>query len=142
VWALSADPAGAAFLSAKIAPVELPDKAALAKHIADLGSATFAVREAASKALAELGELAVPVLDAALKGKPSLEMRQRLEKLRESVSRGPNLPELRRLRTVQALELAGTVEARAALRTWAGGAAGARLTEDARAALARLQGRR
>jgi hypothetical protein len=45
------------------------------------------------------------------------------------------------LQAVQALELAGTAEARMALQAWAGGAPGARLTEDAKAALGRLEKR-
>jgi hypothetical protein len=49
--------------------------------------------------------------------------------------------ELRALRLAQACEFAGTPSARALLKQWAGGAPGAMLTEDAKAALARLERR-
>jgi hypothetical protein len=46
---------------------------------------------------------------------------------------------LRSLRAIEALELAGTQEAREVLATLAAGAEGARLTEEAKPALKRLQ---
>jgi hypothetical protein len=49
---------------------------------------------------------------------------------------------LRLARAVEALERAGTVEARNLLKKLAAGQPGARLTEDARSALTRLAGRR
>jgi hypothetical protein len=139
MWELSdASRTAAAFLIAQVAPVKSADRARVEKAIADLDSDEFPTREAASKALAEIGEPALPFLTNALQGTLSLETRRRLEQFVTMLTREPGLDELRPLRAVQALELAGTPEARAALRAWANGAAGARLTEAARAALARL----
>lgn len=49
---------------------------------------------------------------------------------------------LRQVRAVEALEYQGSAEARRLLQTLAGGAADARLTREAQAALRRLQGPR
>jgi hypothetical protein len=46
--------------------------------------------------------------------------------------------EVRLVRAVQALELADTAEAREVVQKWAGGAAGAVLTQEAEAALKRM----
>jgi len=75
-----------------------------------------------------------------LAGKPSAEVRRRLEELLEKHSRQwPNTsPErLRAARAVETLEMAVTPEARQVLDTLSKGARGAWLTEDAKAALAR-----
>jgi hypothetical protein len=135
---LSGDPRAAGFLREKLAPVPPPDRGRMAKLLADLDSDQFRVRESAAKELAGLGRLAVPALEAALRAQPTLETRLRLEKILEPLKAGPTLAEARPLRAVRALELAGTAEARAVLRVWAGGAPGARLTEEAATALKRL----
>jgi WD40 repeat protein len=138
VWALSEVEGAAALLRAKIAPVKPADPALVKKWIDDLNNDHFKARAAAARALAELGPLAGPAMEAALKQKPALETEHRLRKLLDALRRDPTPAELPRVRAVQALELAGTADARAVLRDWAGGAAGARLTDDARAALKRL----
>jgi hypothetical protein len=138
VWALSERDGAASLFREKIAPVPPVEPARVKKWIADLNSAQFKVRAEAARALAGLDELAAPAMEAALKKKPALEVEQRLRKLLAALKRVPTPEELRRRRAVQALELAGTPEARSVLREWAGGAPGARLTEDARSALARL----
>ena len=51
---------------------------------------------------------------------------------------GPPPADRRVFRLVQAAEFAATPEARELLTAWAGGAAGAVLTDEAKAALARL----
>src|SRR5688500_2248321 len=51
------------------------------RQLLDLDSDRFAVRESASQKLKDLGMDAAPVLRQALKGKPSLEMRRRVEEL-------------------------------------------------------------
>jgi hypothetical protein len=85
--------------------------------------------------------LAEPAIRKALDGRPSAEQRRALEALLP----GPALlhsPEgLRQVRAVEALERAGSVEARDLLKRLAGGVEGARLTREARAALDRLAGR-
>jgi hypothetical protein len=67
-------------------------------------------------------------------------LRERIGRLLAADER-PTLDQLRRLRAIEAVEVAGTPEAAKLLAHWAGGAAGAHFTEDARAALARLAGR-
>jgi hypothetical protein len=138
VLAMSEQPAPATFLREKISPAKPVAEDRLAKWIADLGSDTFAVREKASSELAELGEQAAPALRKALAGRPDLEVEKRLRRLLDALKKGPSPAELRRLRAVQVLELAGTEQARAVLRSWAGGAPEARLTIESKAALRRL----
>jgi dipeptidyl aminopeptidase/acylaminoacyl peptidase len=137
VWTLSDDPRAAAFLRKKLPPAKMPDKARVAKLIADLDSDRFAVREAANAALAELAELAAPILEEACKT-ASVEQRKRLEELLDSMKKGLAPYQLLQMRAVQALELAGRDNARQVLREWAEGAPAARLTQEAKAALARL----
>jgi WD40 repeat protein len=57
------------------------------------------------------------------------------------VASAPGPGDLRRMRAVQAMEIAMTPEARALLRDWAGGVAHDPLTEEARSAVARLEQR-
>jgi WD40 repeat protein len=140
IWALAEDPVAAGrLLSAKVRPVPAPDRDRLVKLIAELDSKAFRVRDAALKALREVGETATPALEEALARQPSLEVRRRLQQLLDGLRQPPTGNAIRLSRAVQALELAGTPEARAVLRVWADGARGARLTEDARAALERLR---
>jgi hypothetical protein len=118
-----------------------PEKARLEKLIADLGSDSFEVRSAASQALAELAELAAPAMEEACKAVPSLEQRKRLESLLAPLKEGLSPTQILHMRAVQVLELAGTAEARLALQEWARGTPGARLTQEAQAALARVDKR-
>jgi RNA polymerase sigma factor (sigma-70 family) len=137
VWSLSDDPRAVSFLRQKIPPAKKPEKAHLERLIADLDSDGFEIRTAADRALAELGQLAAPALEAASKSASSPEQRKRLDRLLAELKKGLSPPQLQQLRAVQALELANSAEARQVLRDWAGGAPGARLTLEARAALDR-----
>ena len=113
----------------------------LARLIADLDSDAFATRQNAMTELEKLSERALPAYRKALEGKPSLESRRRLDDLQDKAQRawwGVSGERLRSLRAVEALELAGTPEARQVLETLAAGAEGARLTEEAKAARERL----
>jgi RNA polymerase sigma factor (sigma-70 family) len=140
-WAMSEAASAPGFLRKKIHPGRPLDEARLAKWIAELGSDSFAVREAASAALEGLGDRVAPALRRALEAKPDLEVRHRLRKLLDAGKKGPPAEELRGVRAVQALELLASVEARRVLRAWAGGAADARLTREAKEALQRLRDR-
>jgi RNA polymerase sigma factor (sigma-70 family) len=139
VLALAAAPESVSLLREQLRPVATHRRGEVAGWLVDLGSDRFAVREKATEALEKIGDLAEPALEEALGGKPSLEVRRRLErllaKLRPSV-----LPpgQLRLLRGVEVLERSGTAEARQLLAVLAGGAAQARLTREVRGALARL----
>jgi RNA polymerase sigma factor (sigma-70 family) len=139
---LAADAARAVpYLARKLPPVPPADGKRVAGLLADLDSNQFEVREKASRELAELGEIAESACRRARQDRPSAEARRRLERLLEQASqqrRTPSAAGLRTLRAVEVLEWAGTPEARQVLERWAGGAAEARLTEEAKSALRRL----
>lgn len=138
IWALSAEPRGVGFLREKLPPAAVPEKARVAKLIADLDSDSFEVRQAASQALGELAELAVPALEEACKAPSSAEQRKRVETLLTTLKEGLSPVQLRQSRAIQAVQLAGTAQARELLQEWARGARAARLTQEAQAALDRL----
>jgi hypothetical protein len=119
-------------------PVALADSGRLKRVLADLDSADFSSREKAGQELADLGEAAEPALREALNGKPSLEVRQRLERLLETLERRTKL---RAVRAVEVLEGVGSPDARRLLERLARGLSGARLTQEAKASLGRLAGR-
>jgi WD40 repeat protein len=125
------------FLKAKLRPD--PDTH-IGQLIADLNNDQFDVREAASHDLARLGENAEPALrEAAAYG--SLEVRHRAEKLLQHLkgqSKEPTPDQLRKLRALQVLEQAATEDAIQLLQKLASGAPEARLTQEAKASLARL----
>jgi hypothetical protein len=113
------------------------------KLIDDLDSAQFAVRDAATKKLASFGEQAEPALRQALQGKPSLEVRKRLEALHRDAEiagrglvRSPEL--LRTLRAIRALEAMDNAEARQVLEALALGDPAARVSRHAKEALCRI----
>jgi WD40 repeat protein len=128
------------FLNEALAPVPRADEGRIARLVADLDADDFTTRTRASAELAKLGEAAVAPLRKALAGKPSAELRRRCEQLLAPWDNLlPSGEPLRALRAVEALEQAGTKEARALLQRLAGGAEGAGLTREARASLARLR---
>ncbi len=126
------------FLEARLGAVPATDPRRMAQLLADLDDQRFVVRQKASRELEELGELAEPTLRQALSGKPSLEVRRRLEQLlakREETVWPPG--QLRTLRAIEVLEHIGSVEAQQVLHALAKGAP-ARLTQEAKASLERL----
>ena len=104
----------------------------------DLDSDQFAVREAATKELTDMGRQIEPALQRVLENKPSLEMRNRVRAIQESLRGVPPAATLRTLRAIRVLEAMGTEEARQLLRKLADGAAGVRETHEAKGALQRL----
>lgn len=146
IWQLVADPKRSVpFLAERLHAAAAPPRDKVARWIADLDSDEFATRQRAAAELKRCGDTIVQPLRAALRDKPSLEMRLRLEPILES-ARGWSRPlageRLRAVRAVEVLEHIGTAEAQRLLAKWAAGAESACLTEDAQAALARLQQRR
>jgi WD40 repeat protein len=140
-WRLAAAPNQAIrLLKKRLAPVPEPAPGRLARLLADLESDGYDVRQKATQELEELGELAVPAVSTALKSKPSLEARRRLERLLAKCEPGsvPAGERLRAMRAMLVLEQIGTVEARELLRTLGRGAPASRLTREARASLDRL----
>jgi RNA polymerase sigma factor (sigma-70 family) len=128
------------FLRGRLRPVAAPDDHRIAALLADLDSARFAVRDRATKELEAMGEAAVPTYQRALKGKLSFEAGRRVESLLDRQDRQDHSPAPERLRALRALEILETIttpEANRFLQTLASGLPGARITEEARAALAR-----
>jgi WD40 repeat protein len=121
-------------------PVPTADAATVAKWIADLGSDRFAVREHAAAELAKVADQVRPGLRKALESDVTAEARERVTRLQAAAD--GDEPEYRRgRRACEALEAIGTNEARRLAAELAKGAAGARLTEEARGSAERL-GRR
>ncbi len=126
------------FLKAHLRPVPAVDAQRVARLIADLDDERFAVRDKASADLAKLGDLAEPFLRKTLEGKPSPEVRRRAQTILEGLHRALSAEPLREVRAVELLEQIGTPSARTVLAALAEGAAGARLTREAKATLRRL----
>jgi WD40 repeat protein len=137
---LAADPAAAVpLLKRHLRPVREADAAAVRLLVTQLGDRKFQVRRRAERALTVCADEWAPVLREALNAGPTLEVRRRLEEVLKSPGLKRWSPEMvRRLRAIQALELIGTPEARRLLKEIAGGLPGARLTQEARAAIGRL----
>ncbi|HYT88235.1 MAG TPA: hypothetical protein VEL76_05915 [Gemmataceae bacterium] len=111
----------------------------LSKLIAELDDPKFTIRDQATRELANLGPLASKALTAKLRTGPSLETAQRIEKLLSTIAATLPTPEqLQLIRGVEVLERIGTPEARRHLQELAQGAEGARLTDEAREALQRM----
>jgi hypothetical protein len=143
VCRLIAAPADAlTLLRPRLKPVDGVDARRIERWIADLDADVFSVRDKATAELRKLGELAEPALRKILASRPSLELRRRVQSLLDDIAQHqwrPTPELLRQLRAVEVLERLGTPEARKLLETLAGGAAGARQTREARAAVQRLQ---
>jgi hypothetical protein len=136
ILALAGSPdRGVAFLRGRLRPVEAADPRRVDRLLAALDGNDFAEREKAARQLEGLGFAAEPALRRALLGKPSLEVRRRVERILEKMEGGLML---RAGRGIEALELIGTAEARRLLQVLARGAPEARLTQEAKAALQRL----
>ena len=114
------------------------------KHVDDLigrlDDNRYVVRQKATAELLKIGERVVPALDNILAGNPTLEARLRLQDLRKRMTGLVlNGQRLQGYRAVEVLERIGTPQARQLLQAFAGGAAGATLTVQARAAIERLK---
>jgi RNA polymerase sigma factor (sigma-70 family) len=140
IWALIAYPGQTVkFFQARLQPVPQVDPQRLTQLVTDLDSKEFARRDKAVQDLTSLGELAEPALQGALKKKPPLEVRRRIEQLLDKRQKeGPSPGELRAVRAMEVLEYLGTPEARHVLAPLAQGAPQARLTQEAKASLERL----
>jgi WD40 repeat protein len=131
--------AALAFLKQRLLPAPPPDRKRILQLIEELNDRRFAVRERASAGLASRIEDAEPLLREALGRKPSLELRRRIERLLDPLQqRFPPPDRLRASRALLAVERIGTAEARAFLEGLSRGSAGAWLTREAKATLARV----
>jgi WD40 repeat protein len=140
VWALVAgSDKTVAALSQRLRPAERSNPKQLAALLADLDNERFDKRDRAARQLEKM-EVGREAVQQALAGKPSLEMRHRLEKIIKKLDTQPwDEGIMRSIRAVQVLEQIGTPEALQVLESLATGAPGARLTKEARAALDRLR---
>jgi RNA polymerase sigma factor (sigma-70 family) len=139
VWRLADAPQDAlAFLGGRVNPYLTASADVTRKLLTDLEGDSFEAREAAVKQLKELGLQAEPALRAALKARPSLEQRRRIEELIAALPVVSHLSpeELRQLRALIVLECIGTPEARRLLEEAAKGPSSARLTRQALSSLA------
>jgi hypothetical protein len=129
--------------------VTLPDVVAVDKQIAqavtNLDSPRFAVRESASRDLMRFGLTARPQLELAIKKEDiSPEWRTRLEKLFASIQAADQVltpDQARTLRIIHILEQAESTEAKGLLAKLAKGGLEAGLSDEARAALDRIEKR-
>jgi WD40 repeat protein len=126
-------------LEQRARPAVKRDVAEIPALIADLGGADEKRRETAAARLQEFGQQAAPALFKALRDKPALDVRRRIEQVIAAVSRFPISPgDLRRSRSIQVLERIGSDHARQILKELAGGDQSAAATTEAAAALRRL----
>ena len=114
------------------------DAARLARLLTDLDSEQFAVRGKAARELEKRGESARPALRKLQSESRSAEARRRAQQLLDKLE-GPT--RLRAVRAVEVLEHLGTPEARHFLQKLSGGIPEARLTQEAKTALERLDRR-
>jgi WD40 repeat protein len=128
------------FLASRLRPFSSADPRKVAQWITDLESDLFEVRRSAAAELEALGESAEPALRRALEGAPSPELRRQVEHL---LARGTGWSpkRLRILRAIEVLERIGSSEARRILEELAHGAPEVRLTQEAKAAVERLDKR-
>ncbi len=143
VLALAAAPeASVALLRVQLRPAAAGKAAKVKDLVADLDSDDFARREKATRALRQLGTTAEPALRKAYQASTSLELRVRARRLLDELARQELSPEeLRAVRAVEALEYCSTAGSRELLETLSRGAPEARLTQEAKAALARRSAR-
>jgi WD40 repeat protein len=108
--------------------------------IVELDSPRFPMRQKASQALEEIGSQAADKLRRALKAGASAETARRVQEVLDKLEqKGPkSSDDVRSVRAVEVLERIGTAEARQVLQALTQGAPGARLTQEAQAALKRL----
>jgi hypothetical protein len=111
----------------------------VAQLIADLDSDKFLERQKATELLQRLGKGVERALRDKLKTRPPLEVTRRIEEILESIDNGQLPPEQRRqLRAIDVFRRFGTPEARQVLETLAGGTPESWLTQQAKAALAKM----
>ena len=148
IWNFVDAPEDAVMLLApRLKPAEPIPASSLQRALGNLDSNQFRVREAAEKRLASWYERAEPAQRAALEEKPSLEKRRRIERLLARpfalVTSAELLRQLRAVRVLEQVAGSGPDAARLAaidlLKHLAAGDPGARLTNEAKAALERIK---
>jgi RNA polymerase sigma factor (sigma-70 family) len=138
ISALAGSPEAVAFLKEHLPPVTPADPKRVKPLLAALDSDQFPQRDKAMTELEQLGLAVEPALHTALKAKPSLEVRRRIEAVLDKLAGGPRL---RFIRALEVLEHITTPEARQVLATLAQGTAEMWPTQEAKKALDRLSER-
>jgi hypothetical protein len=127
-----------ALLKGRVRPVPYSDRKTINRLLGELEDRKFTVRARAEKELLSRGEAVLPLLRAVLKGRPSAEARQRMERLMHKLEGPvPSAETLRGLWTVELLEQLGSTEARRLLKILASGDPSAWVTQEAKASLKR-----
>jgi WD40 repeat protein len=142
IWELASLPKRSLpFLNARLRPIPIPDVKRISQLLADLDSEDFKVRTKAHEELEKLGEAAAAPLRQTAEKPPSAEVGRRVKELRDKLkteARTPPPQRIQVLRAVEVLEHIGTLQACQSLKGLANGAAGAQLTQEAKASLDRL----
>lgn len=144
VWKLvAARDQGVALLKARLTrPAAATEQ--VERKIADLDADAFEVREKATRDLTALGKAAKPVLQRALKANPSVEARNRIERIlgkRTTDGSSPPSELVVGTRVLEVLEKVATPDARQVIEAMAQAKPESRLTREARLSLQRLAGR-
>lgn len=126
------------FLTKSLPVPKAVPAARIAALVTDLDSDDFLTRSAAAKELEAIGGEAAAALRMAAEKSPSAEVRRTAGELAAKADAPSTRPDdLRVLRAVEVMEHLGTPAARDALKAWAAGPAGHRLTTEAAAAARR-----
>jgi hypothetical protein len=129
------------FLAPRLGALPKLDEKQIARWVADLDARSFKARDQAMENLGRLGRLVEEPLRKGLEGKPTLELRRRIEELlRRLPGAGPGEEWKQLGRAIEILEQIGTEPARKLLEKLADGG-DYRPTREARAALERLKRR-
>ncbi len=139
IRALASSGEGAVRLLARhLEPAAPIDAKRIAACLRDLDGDEFEVRQRATRDLVRMGDQVIPALERCLAGRPSLEVRKRVEQILEKAL-APNPQRLRQGRALEALERMGCDGSRRLMEALAKGDPDARLTREARAALGRMR---
>jgi hypothetical protein len=132
-----ADRQTVSFLKDHLRPDPPPDAERLKRLLAQLDDESFQTREKAQRELDAMGDLATALLKKTLEGKPSPEVRRRIEAILGK-SEQPSRSKRQSLRAIEILEQLATPQAQDLLRNLGQGAPGTQVTLAAQAALERL----
>jgi RNA polymerase sigma factor (sigma-70 family) len=139
IWDMAATPGPTVtLLASRLQPVAVVPVELLRQRVAELESGQYRVREAAERDLSRVIDQAEPVLRAALRDNSPAEQRRRIEALLNGPAVALSPDATRALRAVEVLERIGSPAARKRLEVLAAGAPGATLTQNAAAAVKRL----
>jgi WD40 repeat protein len=129
------------YVGAHLKPITV-DFQQIDRYIRELDDNSFEARKTATEELTKMEEVPEVKLRNVLAGKPSLEIRRRVEEILKEIERGklePSGRHLQPVRAVEVLEHIGTPEARSILSQLTQGTPGLRLTEEAKGSLERMK---